>query len=822
MGGLVAPISTTQNRFQVCVRYFSWLAGYACYSWVLLSWAVIIKKTQSPRFLKAIWAVTYLGVAGMCFFAILNIVLTVYPTAVGMSLKKWCSLVVIPAVMVLQGALLCFYGMRFLLFIRDSILFSNIRLALRKLTVLSLCTFVGFILFAICGTLNQSILHAAPWIMTLRSVLYNTTTFVLVTMIFWVVRIQGSSTFGYRQKDPAMPAYAPNRKTFMFPTFSQPMPTDPTQTDLPSFASEATLPNLTDLPAASDAKADLYADSQISLATLAAEPTPTASQLHSTTTSMPSHPRPGQSWLRQALTFDHRTVRVDQGMLQYKSDWEVIEAPSIARVPFTPRLQRNNGVEGLLYVHEGVCSQNITQNSNLDAILNRNKIAIIPYEHRCSMFATLAVGLAPKTVGIVTYHEPRTNINITDDTDWVHHELLSDRQEWNRLISVNLTIPAVALGTLTGRDLVMRVHHANNGLDHFSPQSYEMIHPDTFYNQSRPGQKLMLVMKEVQHETVSKLWGLAALGCAVVFIVVFVVSGHAKKAYERFGRPLINRLFGRFEWYRSRYPQGIPRSPDHNERLRASIDMIYQAINSRVSMAEKLYPPLSVEVLKTFPEYSFPAHQGDDLISSALPAKQPPDEGPMTPRTQLLSTTFDDISEKHSSPPASNCSVNGSNKVLTVDLSQGLAPPTQRSPIGSDTGGEQAIQQHAQPNSVPSNAAVQANPLLVASSGKAAALLQPPMSDSHAPESSRPKPAALYLTDCSICLDEFEPGVRIRMLPCHHYFHTKCIDIWLTKKSSLCPLCKRSCRPPRTEVTSIWLLMETDLQNMTRRHSHEL
>ncbi|KAJ1979542.1 hypothetical protein H4R35_001469 [Dimargaris xerosporica] len=306
MGGLVAPISTTQNRFQVFVRYFSWLAGYACYSWVLLSWAVIIKKTQSPRFLKAIWAVTYLGIAGMCFFAILNIVLTAYPTAVSMSLKKWCSLVVIPVVMVLQGALLCFYGMQFLLFIRDSILFANIRLALRKLTVLSLCTFVGFILFAICGTLNQSILHAAPWIMTLRSVLYNTTAFVLVTMIFWVVRIQGSSTFGYRQKGPALPAYAPNRKTFMFPTFASSTPTDPTHPDLPSFASEATLPNLPNSPTSSDAKIDLYADSQVSLATLAAEPTHAAPQPHSTHTTLPSHPAPARSWLRQAWPFSRR------------------------------------------------------------------------------------------------------------------------------------------------------------------------------------------------------------------------------------------------------------------------------------------------------------------------------------------------------------------------------------------------------------------------------------------------------------------------------------------------------------------------------------
>ncbi|KAJ1914907.1 hypothetical protein IWQ60_008628, partial [Tieghemiomyces parasiticus] len=141
----------------------------------------------------------YLGMAVMFFYAILNITLTIYPTTPGQQLKKWSSFIILPLTMLIQGVVLFFYGMRFLMFIKDSILFANIRVALRKLTVLSLATFVGFIIFAVCGTLNQSILHSAPWILTLRSVLYNTTVFLLVAMIFWVVRIQTSSTFGYRR-----------------------------------------------------------------------------------------------------------------------------------------------------------------------------------------------------------------------------------------------------------------------------------------------------------------------------------------------------------------------------------------------------------------------------------------------------------------------------------------------------------------------------------------------------------------------------------------------------------------------------------------------
>ncbi|KAI8089626.1 uncharacterized protein BX664DRAFT_333506 [Halteromyces radiatus] len=48
-------------------------------------------------------------------------------------------------------------------------------------------------------------------------------------------------------------------------------------------------------------------------------------------------------------------------------------------------------------------------------------------------------------------------------------------------------------------------------------------------------------------------------------------------------------------------------------------------------------------------------------------------------------------------------------------------------------------------------------------------------------------------TMCAICLDEFKPTSEIRLLPCHHGFCTSCIDVWLTKKSSWCPICKYDC-----------------------------
>jgi hypothetical protein len=46
-------------------------------------------------------------------------------------------------------------------------------------------------------------------------------------------------------------------------------------------------------------------------------------------------------------------------------------------------------------------------------------------------------------------------------------------------------------------------------------------------------------------------------------------------------------------------------------------------------------------------------------------------------------------------------------------------------------------------------------------------------------------------TMCSICIDEFEAGERLTLLPrCQHAFHRDCIMPWLMERQGCCPLCK--------------------------------
>ncbi|XP_020262016.1 receptor homology region, transmembrane domain- and RING domain-containing protein 1-like isoform X2 [Asparagus officinalis] len=61
---------------------------------------------------------------------------------------------------------------------------------------------------------------------------------------------------------------------------------------------------------------------------------------------------------------------------------------------------------------------------------------------------------------------------------------------------------------------------------------------------------------------------------------------------------------------------------------------------------------------------------------------------------------------------------------------------------------------------------------------------------------------------CAICLEDYNVGEKLRILPCRHKFHAICVDSWLTTWRTFCPVCKRDARtsdgnPPPSECTPL-------------------
>ncbi|KAE8442395.1 hypothetical protein EG329_003412 [Mollisiaceae sp. DMI_Dod_QoI] len=50
-------------------------------------------------------------------------------------------------------------------------------------------------------------------------------------------------------------------------------------------------------------------------------------------------------------------------------------------------------------------------------------------------------------------------------------------------------------------------------------------------------------------------------------------------------------------------------------------------------------------------------------------------------------------------------------------------------------------------------------------------------------------------SSCSICLDDFVESEDIRLLPCDHKFHPKCVDPWLENVSGSYPVCRYNIPP---------------------------
>ncbi|KAF1356018.1 hypothetical protein EJ07DRAFT_130444 [Lizonia empirigonia] len=90
-----------------------------------------------------------------------------------------------------------------------------------------------------------------------------------------------------------------------------------------------------------------------------------------------------------------------------------------------------------------------------------------------------------------------------------------------------------------------------------------------------------------------------------------------------------------------------------------------------------------------------------------------------------------------------------------------------------------------------------------------------------APAASTTNNVTFSQLTCPICIDDFEPNeTQVRELPCRHIFHPDCIDTFLLRNSSLCPMCKQSVLPPGAcpvTITNMMVRRERHIARMRER-----
>ncbi|KAL2872827.1 putative RING finger domain protein [Aspergillus lucknowensis] len=55
--------------------------------------------------------------------------------------------------------------------------------------------------------------------------------------------------------------------------------------------------------------------------------------------------------------------------------------------------------------------------------------------------------------------------------------------------------------------------------------------------------------------------------------------------------------------------------------------------------------------------------------------------------------------------------------------------------------------------------------------------------------------------ECSICMDSVKVGDEVTVLPCTHWFHPQCIEMWLNQHNT-CPHCRRGIDPTASDATT--------------------
>ena len=104
-----------------------------------------------------------------------------------------------------------------------------------------------------------------------------------------------------------------------------------------------------------------------------------------------------------------------------------------------------------------------------------------------------------------------------------------------------------------------------------------------------------------------------------------------------------------------------------------------------------------------------------------------------------------------------------------------------------ESGSNGAVTEHRNAHDITDDASVPVE-AAGAQDGGGAELQAAPGREHTPPPSTEETPDEPSHLGCSICTEDFEEGVDVRLLPCKHQFHPDCVDPWLVNVSGTCPL----------------------------------
>ncbi len=259
--------------------------------------------------------------------------------------------------------------------------------------------------------------------------------------------------------------------------------------------------------------------------------------------------------------------------------------------------------------------------------------------------------------------------------------------------------------------------------------------------------------------------------CSALLIRFAIQLGAVAASHPHLRRASMHRLTGE----RAAYVRTSQRLAMMDRDFTAADYEMLLDLDNNSTRLRRFLEGASQDYIDRLPTYTF---QDSNLskqdatkgtTSSSPPSSQPQKVVSLTDIPGELPKSFVD-SPTSTAVPTSNDeqadACDGDNAITRADMTSNITTCTDTKKIGASSTG----------------ATLCAHELRATSSSS----MEPAMK-----HGSNPELGGETMFRCAICLEDFQQGQKIRILPCWHRFMASCIDPWLLEQAK-CPICKAS------------------------------